>query len=496
MTILETFIRLRDDIKLWVANNLNQKANISYVDEKIAEVPEFDPTDIQAAIAENAAGIQSNNAEIQEIKGDVETHNSEFAALTGNVDDIETRVGEVEVDLSEYKTDVSEQFTQVEAKIDNHIDNTDNPHVVTKAQVGLENVDNTSDKEKPISDATQEALNEKANISYVDEKLAAVAGFDPDEMQDAIDANTAAIDTKVDKVDGMGLSTNDYTTTEKDKLATIEDNANFYEHPTNTACTSGLYKVTIDDFGHVIDATLVDKEDIVALGIPAQDTTYETEISNLGDRIDDVEDGINTTNQTLGGISEAFESYKTTNNEAVAANASGIVANNEAIEEIKKDYLTSADKEQLQDDISKVSETATENAAAVGRVEGDIESYKTEVAGQFAELGDAINNHANGADNPHGVTKDQVGLDNVDNTSDAEKPISNATQDALDQKANAEHEHNANHITDGILDVAYGGTGYDSIVDTEYTTPRYRASTLVSAETIPSDNGVINWLYE
>ena len=37
MTILETFIKLRDDIKLWVTNNLNTKANISYVDESVAQ---------------------------------------------------------------------------------------------------------------------------------------------------------------------------------------------------------------------------------------------------------------------------------------------------------------------------------------------------------------------------------------------------------------------------------------------------------------------------
>ena len=37
--------------------------------------------------------------------------------------------------------------------------------------------------------------------------------------------------------------------------------------------------------------------------------------------------------------------------------------------------------------------------------------------------------------NPHGVTKAQVGLDNVDNTSDANKPVSTATQTALNLKA-------------------------------------------------------------
>lgn len=46
-----------------------------------------------------------------------------------------------------------------------HIANTSNPHSVTKAQVGLGNVDNTSDLLKPISNAVQTALNLKANLA-------------------------------------------------------------------------------------------------------------------------------------------------------------------------------------------------------------------------------------------------------------------------------------------------------------------------------------------
>lgn len=46
----------------------------------------------------------------------------------------------------------------------NHVASKSNPHNVTKAQVGLGNVDNTSDLNKPISNATQLALNEKQNI--------------------------------------------------------------------------------------------------------------------------------------------------------------------------------------------------------------------------------------------------------------------------------------------------------------------------------------------
>lgn len=43
----------------------------------------------------------------------------------------------------------------------NHTVNTSNPHSVTKTQVGLGNVDNTSDVNKPISTAAQAALDEK-----------------------------------------------------------------------------------------------------------------------------------------------------------------------------------------------------------------------------------------------------------------------------------------------------------------------------------------------
>lgn len=84
----------------------------------------------------------------------------------------------------------------------------------------------------------------------------------------------SSLDGKVDKEIGKGLSTNDYTTAEKNKLAGIAENANKYIHPSHTAHASGLYKTTIDNQGHVSGATAVVKSDITALGIPAQDTTY------------------------------------------------------------------------------------------------------------------------------------------------------------------------------------------------------------------------------
>ncbi len=58
------------------------------------------------------------------------------------------------------------------------------------------------------------------------------------------------------------------------QTAHAPSNANYYKHPTYTAKSSGLYKVTVDGTGHVSAATAVAKSDITGLGIPAQDTTY------------------------------------------------------------------------------------------------------------------------------------------------------------------------------------------------------------------------------
>jgi hypothetical protein len=48
-------------------------------------------------------------------------------------------------------------------------------------------------------------------------------------------------------------------------------------------------------------------------------------------------------------------------------------------------------------------------------------------------LQSGLSSHTGNKDNPHAVTKEQIGLGQVDNTSDADKPISKAAQKALDQ---------------------------------------------------------------
>ena len=56
---------------------------------------------------------------------------------------------------------ITSDIDAVQTNLETHINNKSNPHKVTKDQVGLGNVDNTSDANKPISTATQTALNGK-----------------------------------------------------------------------------------------------------------------------------------------------------------------------------------------------------------------------------------------------------------------------------------------------------------------------------------------------
>ncbi len=62
-------------------------------------------------------------------------------------------------------TQIANIGTNSHAQIDSHIVNTSNPHSVTAAQVGLGNVDNTSDVDKPVSTAQQAALDLKADLT-------------------------------------------------------------------------------------------------------------------------------------------------------------------------------------------------------------------------------------------------------------------------------------------------------------------------------------------
>ena len=79
--------------------------------------------------------------------------------------------------------------------------------------------------------------------------------------------------------------------------------------------------------------------------------------------------------------------------------------------------------------------SVTKAQVGLGSVDNTSDANKpvsTTQAAAIKTVQDDVTSHKNNTSNPHSVTKAQVGLGNVDNTSDLAKPISTATQAALD----------------------------------------------------------------
>lgn len=109
-----------------------------------------------------------------------------------------------------------------------HISNTSNPHAVTKTQVGLSNVDNTSDSNKPISTATQSALNAKATVAQFDALTSTVAN------QLATKANST------DLTAHTGNTSNPHSVTKSQVGLANVDNTSDLNKPISTATQTQL----------------------------------------------------------------------------------------------------------------------------------------------------------------------------------------------------------------------------------------------------------------
>ena len=85
--------------------------------------------------------------------------------VQGLANEITNRTNAINALRTELKTyvddliaDTGSDVTALETKVNNHIANKSNPHTVTKTQVGLGNVNNTSDADKPVSTAQAAAI--------------------------------------------------------------------------------------------------------------------------------------------------------------------------------------------------------------------------------------------------------------------------------------------------------------------------------------------------
>jgi hypothetical protein len=235
---------------------------------------------------------------------------------------------------------------------------------VTKSHVGLGNVDNTADADKPVSSATQTALDAKLASATAATTYAALAG---------------AVFTGNVEVDGNLVVDGNFTVNGTEFIAsatsiTIEDNLLQLSHqnPANTvdlglvvayndgaAKHAGIARDVSDDKWKLFKGVSTEPATTVAFGEGSLDAlavgAFEASSATIGDVS-------NTELQYLNGV-------------------------------------TSAVQTQLD------AKAPTADPTFTGTVSG--------------------------------VTKAHVGLGNVDNTSDANKPVSTATQTALDAKANS-----------------------------------------------------------
>ena len=318
-----------------------------------------------------------------------------------------------------------------------HLADFNNPHKVDKAQVGLGNVDNTSDKDKPVSDATQKLINEvKESINSGNTTIT-------DNLTKHIeDYNNPHKVTK----DQVGLGNVD-NTSDKDKP--LSDAAKEAINEVKTLITSS----GTDLSNHIKDYTNPHRVTAEQVGLGNVNNTSDLDkpISNATqkelDKLDAKIDKINTDQGTdlSAHLRDFSNPHKVTKEQIGLGNVDNTAdldkpistATQKAIDDAKAANNTALDNHANRtDNPHKV----TKDQVGLGNVDNTADINKpVSVAQQNAldtlsnSLNTAINNHVGNTNNPHQVTKEQVGLGKVDNTSDLEKPISVATQNAISE---------------------------------------------------------------
>ena len=283
-------------------------------------------------------------------------------------------------------------------KVNTHVADLNNPHQVTKEQVGLGNVDNTSDLDKPVSNATQELVDNTKK-----------------ELEDLITSNEGGLDNHI-----KDFNNPHQVTAEQVGLGNV-DNTSDKDKPLSDAAKEAINEVKTlitssgtDLSNHIKDYTNPHRVTAEQVGLGNVNNTSDLDkpISNATqkelDKLDAKIDKINTDQGTDLSVHlrDFSNPHKVTKEQIGLGNVDNTA------------------------DLDKPISTATQKA---------IDDAK-------AANNTALNNHANRTDNPHKVTKDQVGLGNVDNTADINKPVSVAQQNALDTLSNSLNTAINNHV--------------------------------------------------
>ena len=133
--------------------------------------------------------------------------------------------------------------------------------------------------------------------------------------------------------------------------------------------------------------------------------------------------------------------------------------------------------------------TASSGAAEIGAVVDGLTG--SDIQALLVALKSHIDTHIGRMDNPHGTTAAQLGLDRVNNTSDAEKPVSSPQQAAL----NAIMAYiDSVVLRAGAVTSVFGRAGDVVPQAGDYTAEMVGAPRLYTTEAAPVDAGPFIWL--
>lgn len=341
MNILQALKQIRDDIKTWATNNFN--ALNAKIDEKtipidnkldststnpvqnkvitnaINNIPKFSGDYNDLTNAPNITEDESGNMVIADesgnivFKADEDGIHTTAVTLNGVAAATETYVDEAIANIDIPKVDFTGYATEeyVNTSIDTAKEELSESIVSESSEWKIvdENGNIIFNVDEGGAHTTSLSLNGQDVIDIIDNKVAGLVDSAPDtlntlnELSNALgdDPNFATtvateIGKKVDKVDGMGLSTNDYTDAEKTKLGAIEEGA---EANQNTFSNVKVGDTTI---------TANDKTDTLNLEA-GNNITITPDVDN-----DKITIAANYTNEELGqGYGEyTFPSYGST----------------------------------------------------------------------------------------------------------------------------------------------------------------------------------------
>ena len=128
--------------------------------DKLNRIPDkliTDTVDVNQSTTEAVLKFTTYRQEAQQISRNTLTITSATTSQAG----LMSSSDKTKLDGLKDQAGITSDINAVQTNLETHINNKSNPHEVTKDQVGLGNVDNTSDANKPISNATQTALNGK-----------------------------------------------------------------------------------------------------------------------------------------------------------------------------------------------------------------------------------------------------------------------------------------------------------------------------------------------